>query len=104
MMSKQWAKLATRELVPHFTRRPRARDPSRFSNGEQDLPTRCRSHITLPKVSERRKKREACARIKREEEEWGTLQKSTNGELVYRSTLPKLKGWGEGGEAIAYVL
>ena len=41
--------------------------------------------------------------IKREEEEWGTLQKSANGELVYRSTLPKLKGWGEGGDAIAYV-
>ena len=42
--------------------------------------------------------------IKREEEEWGTLQKSANGELVYLSTLPKLKGWGEGGDEIAYVL
>lgn len=30
---------------------------------------------------------------KREGEERGNLQKSTNEELVYRSTLPKLHGW-----------
>ena len=65
--------------------------------------SRCKSPVRGAKTVSEAEKTEARARIKREEEERGTLQTSTNGELVYRSTLPKLKGWGEGGDTIAYV-